>query len=322
MAGARFYNIRTRLQLVIMAGASVGMLVLTIVFVAYSVNLLALKRNQQVQAELGVLAATIGASIIFEDEAAARELLQGLAVDDDILWVNVRKVNAPFSLLEVFNSQYIPFAKESTQSDSLPAVSQEPQFHAITLPPHPSSGPWVERKVDLLIYPVMIDGDLIAQLNTYVSHTSLNNQVKKTIVLAAVVFWVTAAVIFFISRRLQRAITAPIEALSALSKKVTTEGDYTLRAQLVHRDEIGDLAQAFNRMLDQIEQRDLMLEKTVQQRTCELERLADEFRYRAFHDSLTGLPNRALLAEQFVTVAAHANRTQSLFAVFLMDRKN
>ena len=79
MAGTRFYNIRTRLQLVIMAGASVGMLVLTIVFVAYSVNLLALKRNQQVQAELGVLAATIGASIIFDRDL--REILGGQYIE-------------------------------------------------------------------------------------------------------------------------------------------------------------------------------------------------------------------------------------------------
>src|SRR5690606_28977024 len=99
-------------------------------------------------------------------------------------------------------------------------------------------------------------------------------------------------------------------------------GNYSLRADVRSRDELGQLGEAFNQMLTQIEQRDLMMERQVSQRTRELQKLAEEFRYRALHDPLTGLPNRALLNEEFNRAAAHARRAGKQFAVWLLDLAN
>src|SRR5690606_28899666 len=99
-------------------------------------------------------------------------------------------------------------------------------------------------------------------------------------------------------------------------------GNYSLRAEIRGRDELGQLGEAFNQMLSQIEQRDLMMERQVRQRTQELQKLADEFRYRALHDALTGLPNRALLNEELNRAAAHAKRAGKQFAILLLDLDN
>ncbi len=337
MSIPRWYKLRTRLRLIIMAGAGAGMLLLAAVFLVYTVNLLASKRDQQVQAELGVLATNIAASIIFEHESSARELLQGLVVDSDILFVEVQKLNGDFELTEFFNLEYQPWLNEFRQAamhlykknppkkirHQTTKNNNESYFIVELILPKTALNPsTVENNIDLFVHSVVIDGEEIALIKAYVSRSELRQQVLQTVALAILVFVVVGIFIFAVSHRLQQSITSPIEKLSLISRRVTQDGDYTLRADIVRKDELGELAQAFNRMLDQIEQRDLMLEKTVQQRTFELERLANEFRYRAFHDSLTGLPNRALLAERFAIILAHAKRHKKIFALFLMDLDN
>ncbi|WP_313953694.1 ATP-binding protein, partial [Accumulibacter sp.] len=74
-----------------------------------------------------------------------------------------------------------------------------------------------------------------------------------------------------------RAIMAPISALVGAMAKVSRDSDYSLRAPVESRDEIGKLAQGFNIMLEQIEHRDRRLaahsdelEKEIAARTAEL----------------------------------------------------
>lgn len=125
-----------------------------------------------------------------------------------------------------------------------------------------------------------------------------------------------------ISWLVQRIISNRIAQINEISKLVAKTGDYSVRAQITSSDEIGEMALGLNRMLEQIQIRDNNLERQVRQRTKELEDLAEAFRYRALHDPLTGLPNRALLEEEFSRAVAHAKRTGKYFALLLMDIDN
>ena len=66
--------------------------------------------------------------------------------------------------------------------------------------------------------------------------------------------------------RLQRAITDPLSDLSVLMKQVTEGQDYSKRAKLPSRDELGELGESFNRMIEQIQQRDSALGKELLER--------------------------------------------------------
>lgn len=294
MSGFRFRKIRSRLLTIVMAGALLGMGSLTLVYLSTSITLLETKRNHQVETQLAILATNISAAVIFEDEKSAHELLSSLQVDGDFLSISVTKYDSEFQATELFQA-----ARKYTW-EQIPVVFSGEAF----------------------TIPVILDGDAIGELSAYVSDASLLAQVTSTIEQAILVFLVISSVIYLLSLRLQKSITDPVQALNQISRKVTEEGDYSLRAPVMSHDEVGELAADFNRMLDQIEQRDLMLEKTVQQRTAELEKLADEFRHRAFHDALTGLPNRALLAERIGSVVAHARRVNFPFGLFLIDLDN
>ncbi|WP_294136786.1 EAL domain-containing protein [Sphingobium sp.] len=80
--------------------------------------------------------------------------------------------------------------------------------------------------------------------------------------------------VFAASRRL----TQPIVALEAAARKVSA-GEHA-QVKVETRDEIGRLAQSFNRMVEAVEAREAQIA------------------HMAFHDALTGLPNRAMLREQ------------------------
>ena len=77
--------------------------------------------------------------------------------------------------------------------------------------------------------------------------------------------------------RMHKVITQPVAHLTLLARSVRDEKDYSVRAVRHSNDELGELADRFNEMLEQIERRDVALmdarnelEDRVEQRTSEL----------------------------------------------------
>ncbi|MBS7663793.1 PAS domain-containing protein [Pseudomonas lalucatii] len=64
-----------------------------------------------------------------------------------------------------------------------------------------------------------------------------------------------------VARQIRRLVTKPIRKLEELSRQVTREENYALRARRGHRDEIGSLADAFNTMLMRMEAREQQLKR-------------------------------------------------------------
>ena len=84
-------------------------------------------------------------------------------------------------------------------------------------------------------------------------------------------------VAYLVSLRLQRVISGPILSLAEVARAVSEKKDYSTRAPKQNNDEVGSLIDAFNEMLEQIQQRDLalidaknQLETRVKERTAEL----------------------------------------------------
>ncbi|MET1080051.1 MAG: ATP-binding protein [Pseudomonas sp.] len=75
------------------------------------------------------------------------------------------------------------------------------------------------------------------------------------ILLISVLLW------FLVARQIRRLVTRPIRKLEELSRQVTREENYALRAGRGNHDEIGSLAEAFNTMLSRIEAREQQLKR-------------------------------------------------------------
>jgi signal transduction histidine kinase len=112
----------------------------------------------------------------------------------------------------------------------------------------------------------------------------LTNQITRYISIALGVMFASFLLAILICGQMQRFISSPILGLAQTIKRVTNEGDYSIRVRRPSDDEIGELYDAFNEMLVRIDTSDAalhraheelchannQLESRVQQRTEEL----------------------------------------------------
>ncbi|WP_137887812.1 ATP-binding protein [Pseudomonas sp. 2FE] len=85
-----------------------------------------------------------------------------------------------------------------------------------------------------------------------------------------------------VARQIRRMVTRPIRKLEELSRQVTREENYALRAARGNQDEIGRLAEAFNTMLSRIEAREQQLKRArddAQMASDQAQSLAEETRH-------------------------------------------
>jgi signal transduction histidine kinase len=134
--------------------------------------------------------------------------------------------------------------------------------------------------------PVELDDKVVGTLYICASLDELYVDLRKFALAAPVIFAIAAAAGLLSAAHLHRYISAPAVALARISRRVSLERDYTLRAPKAGDDELGLLADAFNDMLEGIRQRDEqihghllevqsardLLEKRVEDRTADLTR--------------------------------------------------
>ncbi len=92
-----------------------------------------------------------------------------------------------------------------------------------------------------------------------------------------------------LSRRVEQDIVWPLNRLAALTRTARTERALSLRAPAATVKEIHDLGEDFNALLAEIQSREANL--VAKHET--LRTVNESLSYLAFHDNLTGLPNRA-----------------------------
>jgi PAS domain S-box-containing protein len=209
----------------------------------------------------GTLATNTAASLNFDDQKGAAEMLAALHADPDLiaayLYDNSGNIFAEYrraSSLE--NSGVPPMPPDGTQftSNSL-TVSQGAFLRG-------------ERSGSLV---------LVSDLR------ALNQKIRQYAQISALILVVSIFVTFLVSFRFLRIAVNPILQLARLAGKVSSDGNYSLRALPAGKDEIGTLIHSFNDMLDDIQQRDAALqnakdelEHRVQVRTAELQTEVNE----------------------------------------------
>jgi signal transduction histidine kinase len=176
--------------------------------------------------------------------------------------------------------------------------------------------------------PVLLNGEPVGSVCLRGSLDPLYLRLRRSILVIVGTVFLSSLTAYLISARLQRLISRPILRLADVARLVSDQKAYTVRVESASHDEVGLLIQAFNEMLEQIQQRDValveaneQLEARVSARTTQLrnsnERLTREITARRRTDSALAAANERLAdmvlslrrsnqeLQDFAYVAAH-----------------
>lgn len=118
-----------------------------------------------------------------------------------------------------------------------------------------------------------------------------------------------------LSRRIENDIVVPLNRLAALTRTARIERALATRAPGAAVREIHELGEDFNALLAEIQSREASL--VARQET--LRHANESLSYLAFHDNLTGLPNRASFLEHAAQVVKSAGSGNESAALLFLD---
>ena len=210
-----------------------------------------------------VLAANSAAALLFEDANGAREVLQALHAQPNITRACAYKRDGTVL------ARYV--RDESDERWSLPE-------------PRPDTASFQHDRL-ILFRRVAVAGESAGSLYIESDLRKLNGRYRAYKISVSLVLLVTFTLAFVMARRFQKVVSQPILDLVQTAKSVSEFRDYSIRAEVRSRDELGLLSTQFNEMLAQIEKRACelrhhreSLEELVADRTAELLTLNSQFK--------------------------------------------
>jgi len=236
----------------LMAGAS---------FIAW--EWMALRQNmvRNLSTQVEMIADNCKAAIAFGDVKDATEILGALKAESSIVSACIHNKKG-----EVFAS----YSRDKTGGATDLVYMPRP----IELK---KSGYVFENGLLNILQNIVLNGETIGTVSIRSDLTPMYVMLKRNTVTTIAVLLLAFLAAYFVSSRLQAIISRPILSLATVAKIVSEQKDYSTRAQKQSNDEVGLLINAFNEMLEQIQQRDLVLVNTneelevrVKERTAEI----------------------------------------------------
>ncbi len=252
-------------------------------------------KNSVTQASL--IGASIESAIIFNDERSANKTLKVLEINPVVEFaVVVLPDGKKFSYysrnkeIDILRLDIDVSRKRYISNDYLDII------HEI-----------IDR--DIVIGYIFIRSNLI-ELKNKITH-------YKEMLVFIILFSIILA--FFLSHFLKKIITMPLDAMVNYVKELSETKDYGKRLNLDLRDELGTLVEGFNYMLDVVQDREKELEKHSDYLQEVVNQRTEQLYEKAHFDSLTKLPNRALLLERLNHALLAAKRKKSRLAILFID---
>jgi diguanylate cyclase (GGDEF)-like protein len=241
---------------------------------------------------MDALKATAGNALLFQDEALAKETLDALMAQPNVLAVGL----------------YLPTGKalaiRSREPGLAPAAAPErlkTQFEGHLLRVHQQ---------------VEVRGIGVGSLLLVKDTSYLDREARRMLVAGLLIFLGTFALASLWARRVALRLVAPLEALAASAREVTHTGTFNHLVEGAGPTELGHFISDYNTMLGALAEKDLEiqlnrdhLEALVLDRTADLEAANAALERQSLTDPLTGLYNRRFIDLFLHEVVAQTART-------------
>jgi signal transduction histidine kinase/ActR/RegA family two-component response regulator len=270
--------IRLKLVLITMVTTGGALLLAGIYLISYEAGRSRSEMAQDLTTLADIVAQNCTAALSFHDPADATETLEALSPRHAILDA------------AVYDAQGHLFARYQRRRGA-------------RLPARPQASGYAFQRDDLVVFrPVVQDGGRLGTVYLRSSLAELAGRVRVQAATVAAVFVVSGLVALLLSLGLQRLVSRPILDLERAARAVSGGRDYSIRAAKRSADELGRLVDAFNDMLEQIQERDaelqraegersrlLALEQAARRQAEEANRTKDEFLATLSHELRTPL---------------------------------
>ncbi len=289
-------SIHQKLVAINLATIAMVLLLVTAVFLGneFYAGRRAMLTDLQVQARM--LAANSTAAVMFGDHQVASEILSALQASP-----SVRS-----AVITAADGEQVATYRRQGASE---AVAETP----LTADGYRFSASHLDIQQE-----IVMQGQRVGNLQLRADLRRLYRRLFWYGAMVLVVAALALAVAFVLIHRLQRTITGRITRLADLTRQISRERNYTVRAPVESADEIGALAKSFNDMLQQMQVRDNELARELAERRQAEQRL-DRL---AHYDTVTSLPNRYFFNERLRTAVTKAHRFNEPIALMFLDLDN
>lgn len=256
MIGHGYRSIKLKLTLIAAATSTLCLLLASAGFMVYDLTSFKSKLKADLATEAKVIGANCGAPLVFGDTKALDETVGSLSEQRDIRAAAVYTKDGTISARYARSGERPPPAAAGVTGDAA-------FFSGKSL------------KVYRTIYS---DKDPVGLLYIESDMSAWYTRLNRYIVIVGSLVGICVVFALILSSRLQRIISKPILDLVSTTKVVSRDKRYNVRAAKHDNDEVGQLVDAFNAMLAEIEARDqelhdinAVLEERVRSRTLQLE---------------------------------------------------
>ena len=258
----RLRTIKNKILFIVMTTTVVSLLLASGIFLGYERIAFRREMVNRVDVLSQVVGANSMAALSFHDKKSAEELLSSLEKQTHV------------QAACIYSAEGVPFV-----SYSRTGRNAEPIDMSAACPPT-SNQDQSRFTVDslTLFHKIVFDKEVIGTLYLKYDLDEMNTRLTNYYWLTTIVLLLSSLTALLLGGRLGRMTAAPIESLSAVTKRISVEKNYAIRAKYTSHDEIGSLSESFNEMLEQLADKDAFLqqqrdtlEEQVEARTKELQ---------------------------------------------------
>jgi two-component system CheB/CheR fusion protein len=231
-------SVRGKLIGMVMLITVAVLLVSGIALLAYDLSVYRTSWAADVASEAGILALSTAPALAFDDHDVAERNLAALRARPGVLLAAL----------------YLPDGRVYAQY----AVRGEPPAGAA---PEWSDGIRIRGQRVEVAQRIEQNGEFLGTIYLR-AHYDVASRLKAYLGIFALITLLGLALALLLSVSLQRAVTVPLDAITGVARQIVDRGDYSLRVERRSDDEIGIVVQAFNSMLNEVQERTLALQRS------------------------------------------------------------